>query len=50
MPINIFCMPITLIDSGSRMVGATLNTVKIPLHKLILNQTFVKPGLCTSQG
>ena len=46
---NIFCMPINLIDTGSCIVGVTSNTVKIPSHKLILNQIFVKPGLCTSQ-
>ena len=38
-------MPITSKDSGYCIVDATAHPVKIALHKLILNQIFVKPGL-----
>ena len=38
-------MPITSKDIGYCIVDATSHPVKIALHKLILNQIFVKPGL-----
>ena len=38
-------MPITSKDIGYCIVDATSHPVKITLHKLILNQIFVKPGL-----
>ena len=38
-------MPITSKDSGYCIVDSTAHPVKIALHKLILNQIFVKPGL-----
>ena len=38
-------MPITSKDIGYCIVDATAHPVKIALHKLILNQMFVKPGL-----
>ena len=40
-----FCMPSTSEDIGNCIVDATSHPVKIALHKLILNQIFVKPGL-----
>ena len=38
-------MPFTSKDIGYCIVDATSHPVKIALHKLILNQIFVKPGL-----
>ena len=38
-------MPITSKDIGYCIIDATSHPVKIALHKLILNQIFVKPGL-----
>ena len=38
-------MPITSKDIGYCIIDATSHPVKITLHKLILNQIFVKPGL-----
>ena len=38
-------MPFTPKDIGYCIVDATSHPVKIALHKLILNQIFVKPGL-----
>ena len=38
-------MPFTSRDIDSCIVGATSHPVRIPLHKLTLNQSFVKPGL-----
>ena len=38
-------MPFSSKDIGYCIVDATSHPVKIALHKLILNQIFVKPGL-----
>ena len=38
-------MPFTSRDIDSCIVGGTSHPVKIPLRKLTLNQSFVKPGL-----
>ena len=38
-------MPFTSKDIGYCIVDATSHPVKIALHKLILNQIFLKPGL-----
>ena len=38
-------MPFISRDIDSCIVGATSHPVKIPLRKLTLNQSFVKPGL-----
>ena len=38
-------MPIISKDIGYCIIDATSHPVKITLHKLILNQIFVKPGL-----
>ena len=38
-------MPFSSKDVGYCIVDATSHPVKIALHKLILNQIFVKPGL-----